>query len=233
MTKSVEEFEDCLIEVLYIVCYILCRLKLKGQAMEFNIKLQQLRKQKNLTQEDLASALYVSRTAISKWESGRGYPNIDSLKEISKFFDITIDELLSGEELLYIAKEDSKQKRKQIIDLVYALLDSSTSLFLFLPFFGQKADGVIQEVSLLELGLMSSYLKCVYFVVVLGIIGFGILTLALQKCNNHFWMEYKSKMSLLLNAVGVVLFIVCAEVYAAVFLFVFLFIKVFMMINKQ
>lgn len=54
--------------------------------MEFGEKLQGLRKSKNLTQEELAEALYVSRTAISKWESGRGYPNIDSLKEISNFF---------------------------------------------------------------------------------------------------------------------------------------------------
>ena len=38
------------------------------------------------TQEELAEALFVSRTAISKWESGRGYPSIDSLKEISTFF---------------------------------------------------------------------------------------------------------------------------------------------------
>ncbi|MEG2626288.1 MAG: bacitracin resistance transcriptional activator BcrR, partial [Christensenella sp.] len=53
--------------------------------MEFNEKLQELRKNKNLTQEQLAEQLYVSRTAISKWESGRGYPSIDSLKEISKY----------------------------------------------------------------------------------------------------------------------------------------------------
>ena len=38
--------------------------------MEFNEKLQELRKRKGLTQEDLAAAIFVSRTAISKWESG-------------------------------------------------------------------------------------------------------------------------------------------------------------------
>ena len=78
--------------------------------MEFHEKLQELRKQKGLTQEELAESLYVSRTAISKWESGRGYPNIDSLKAISKFFSVTIDELLSGEEVLTLAEEEQKQK---------------------------------------------------------------------------------------------------------------------------
>ena len=54
--------------------------------MEFNEKLQELRKNKGLTQEELAQILYVSRTAISKWESGCGFPNIESLKSISKYF---------------------------------------------------------------------------------------------------------------------------------------------------
>ena len=81
--------------------------------MEFNEKLQKLRKQKGLTQDELAQALFVSRTAVSKWESGRGIPNIDSLKAISNFFGVTIDELLSGGELLIIAEEDAKQKEKQ------------------------------------------------------------------------------------------------------------------------
>lgn len=54
--------------------------------MEFHEKLQELRKQNEMTQEELAKVLYVSRTAISKWESGRGYPNIESLKAIAGFF---------------------------------------------------------------------------------------------------------------------------------------------------
>ena len=78
--------------------------------MELNEKLQELRKQKGLTQEELAEALYVSRTAISKWESGRGVPSIDSLKAISKYFSVSIDFLLSGEELLEIAGEDLKKR---------------------------------------------------------------------------------------------------------------------------
>ena len=71
--------------------------------MEFHERLQELRKQKGLTQEELAQALFVSRTAVSKWESGRGYPNIDSLKAISAFFSVTIDELLSSKEALTLA----------------------------------------------------------------------------------------------------------------------------------
>ena len=123
----------------------------KSMPMEFHEKLQELRKQKGLTQEELAAALFVSRTAISKWESGRGYPNIDSLKAIAKFFGVTIDQLLSGDELLTIAQEDSKQKESHLRDLVFGLLDCSTAMFFFLPFFGQKTNGLIREVSLLSL----------------------------------------------------------------------------------
>ena len=96
--------------------------------MEFNEKLQELRKQKGLTQEQLAEYLYVARTALSKWESCRGYPNIDSLKAIAKFFEVTIDELLSGDELLTIAEEDTKQKERMIRDLVFGLIDCGMAL---------------------------------------------------------------------------------------------------------
>ena len=83
--------------------------------MEFNEKLQELRKSRGLTQEELAEKLYVSRTSVSKWELGRGYPNIDSLKAISGFFSVTVDELLSPTE--------AERGKKGFGDLVFGSLD--------------------------------------------------------------------------------------------------------------
>lgn len=199
--------------------------------MEFHEKLQELRKNRGLTQEELAEVLYVSRTAISKWESGRGMPNIESLKAISKFFKVSLDDLLSGEELLVIAEDDHKQKELYIRDLMYGLLDCSMALLLWLPFFGQSADGVIQEVSLLALTEIQLYLKILYFIFVVGMTVFGILTLCLMNCNYVFWTQNKNKGSLLLNAMGVFLFIISQQPYAAVFVFVFLIMKVLMLIK--
>ena len=201
--------------------------------MEFNEKLQELRKQRGLTQEELAGKLFVSRTAISKWESGRGYPNIDSLKAIAKFFSVTIDELLSGEEVLTIAEEDSKAKEGRIRDLVFGLLDCSAAMFLFLPFFGQTVDGAIREVSLLALSDIAPYMRTAYFLAVLGIVVVGVLTLALRGWNAAFWVRHRSLLSLLFNSFGVLLFILSPQPYAAAFLFIFLVIKVLILTKRQ
>ena len=199
--------------------------------MEFNEKLQELRKNKGLTQEELAEALYVSRTAISKWESGRGYPSIDSLKAIAKYFSVTIDELLSSDEIMSIAQEDNKQKENHFRSLVFGLLDICVLMFFFLPFFGQKANGVVQEVSLFSLNGIATYLSVAYDIVVIAIITFGIATLAFQNCKKAFWLKNKDKISLILNATAVLLFIISSQPYAGAFLFVFLIIKSMMLVK--
>ena len=201
--------------------------------MEFNEKLQELRKQKGLTQEELAEALYVSRAAVSKWESGRGYPNIDSLKEISRFFSVTIDDLLSGSEILTIAEEDQKQKNSLLLDLVFGLLDLSVSMFLFLPLFGQREHDTVYEVSLLALSNIAPYLMGAYIIIIAGMILWGILTLALQNCNGKFWVNYKRRISFLLGGSGTLLFIVSMQPYAAALLFIFLSIKILIFVKKQ
>ena len=193
--------------------------------MEFCEKLQELRKQKGLTQEELAAALYVSRTAVSKWESGRGYPNIDSLKAIAALFSVTVDDLLSGERLLSVAEEEGKRKQTLIQDLVYGLLDLSVALFLFLPLFGEKAENTVRAVSLLSLCAIAPYVRAAYLAAVTVSVTVGILTLALQTCPCALWHKSKRALSLGLGGSAVLLFIVGSQPYAAALLFVFLVIK--------
>ena len=201
--------------------------------MEFNEKLQGLRKQKGLTQEELAEKLYVSRTAISKWESGRGYPNIESLKEIAKFFSVTVDELLSSGEVLTIAEEDSKLKEKHFRDLIYGLLDLCIAMLLFLPFFAEKADGIISSVSLITFAGIQTYLKIAYLAIVISMIVMGILTLALQNCQWVAWVKSKTTISLILGVIAVLVFMISTQPYAAVFAFALLAIKALLLIKRQ
>ena len=199
--------------------------------MEFNKKLQELRKLKGLTQEELAGSLYVSRTAISKWESGRGYPNIESLKAIAKFFSVTLDELISTDEALTIAEADGKQKKNHLRDLVYGLLDVSIALLLFLPFFGEKGSQIIQSVSLISLSGVLPYLKVLYLSAVIATIVMGILTLALQNCQAVWWLKSKAEASLTLGAILSLLFIISSQPYAAAFTFLLLIIKTLILIK--
>lgn len=200
--------------------------------MEFHEKLQQLRRQKGLTQEELSQALFVSRTAVSKWESGRGYPNIDSLKEISKFYGVTIDELLSCREVLNLAEEDHRQRQRQARDLVFGLLDLSTAILFFVPLFAQRIGERIQPVSLLDLTEIAFYLKASYMAAVMGMTVLGILTLALQNHTGRIWQRCKRTVSLLLNGLCALLFVVSLQPYGAVLVLLFLFIKAVLLLKK-
>ena len=202
----------------------------KGSAaVEFGEKLQLLRKDKGLTQEELSSALYVSRTAVSKWESGRGYPGIDSLKQIAKYFCVSLDELLSGEQLLSIAQKEQRQKQSRLCDLVVGLLDVSAILLLLLPLFRESADGVVGGVALFALSSVSPVLKAVYCVLVAVTALFGIAILALQNWEWCHWMRYKGFLSLGLNLVCAVAFVLGLHPYAAVYMLFVLILKVILL----
>lgn len=64
--------------------------------MNFGENLQKLRKGKNISQENLAEVLQVSRQTIGKWENGTTYPETECLMQISDFFGVSIDTLLKG-----------------------------------------------------------------------------------------------------------------------------------------
>ena len=79
--------------------------------MTFAQKLKALRTQAGMTQEQLAEAIYVTRAAISKWETGRGYPGVDSLKLIAQTFGVSIDELISEDDVQAKRMLDAKKSK--------------------------------------------------------------------------------------------------------------------------
>lgn len=193
--------------------------------MEFNEKLQELRKSKGLTQEELAEKLYVSRTAVSKWESGRGYPNIDSLKEISMFFSVSIDELLSSEKLLFIAEKENKTNIKNICDLLFSIIDLFYVFLIVLPLYPDTVNGFVYSVSLLNYTEISEFNKIIYFISFFSLIILGILKLIFTKVKKERFNNILTVASVVLNILIVLLFAITREVYALILVFIFLITK--------
>ena len=195
--------------------------------MEFSEKLQELRKSRSMTQEELAEALYVSRTAISKWESGRGYPSIDSLKEISRFFSVTIDELICSDEMITVAENDKKEFVSKYISLICNALDILLAILLFIPAFGNGPSSS-ETVSLLGLSGITPWLKIV-FVVIIGItILNGICGVIIANFDKPVWNRHRLVTGVVLSILSVTVFIVTRQPYAGIVCFAFLVIKGFL-----
>lgn len=193
--------------------------------MEFHEKLQDLRKQKGLTQEEAAQRLFVSRAAVSKWESGRGYPNIDSLKALAELYDVTIDELLSVRQTMTGVKEEQKRSSK-MRDRLFGIMDCCGLLYLFLPLFAERSLGVVRAVSLLELTDAPGFMKFAYVFYVMALSGLGVLALF----RPH---KRTSVASMIFSALGVLLFSISLQPYGVAFTFIFLMVKVFLLIKRK
>ena len=193
--------------------------------MEFNEKLQELRKNKGLTQEELAEILYVSRTAISKWESGRGYPNIESLKEISKFFDVSIDDLLSGEKLLSIAEKENKSNIRNMCDLLFGIVDLFSFILVALPLYPNTIDGFVYSVNLLNYTQISSINLNFYWFMFVSLFAVGVIKIILTKTKAEKGNKILITLSIALNIFIVIFLALTREVYAVVIAFLLLLVK--------
>ncbi len=193
--------------------------------MEFNEKLQELRKKKGLTQEELAEALYVSRTAISKWESGRGYPSIDSLKDISKFFSVSIDDLLSGEKLLSLAERENKSNIRNMCDLLFGIVDLFAVILVVLPLYPNTIDGFVYSVNLLNYIQVSEFNKLVYWIIFILLMIIGILKVIITRIKAEKSNKILIEVSIAISILTVLFLALTREVYAVVVAFLLLLVK--------
>lgn len=125
--------------------------------MTFGEKLKKVRTDNGLTQDELAEKIFVTRTAISKWETDKGYPSIDSLKELSSLFKISIDELISDADVENKRLLDEAKSRR-FYWCAMACLALTTALAITYYF------------------TQVSYLYVISIVGVVGYIAFGLLS---------------------------------------------------------
>ena len=193
--------------------------------MEFSEKLQELRKSRGLTQEELAEALYVSRTAISKWESGRGYPSIDSLKEISNYFSVTIDDLLSGEKLLTIAEKENKSNIRNMCDLLFGIVDVLSFTLIVLPLYPNPIEGYIFSVNLFAYTETTVFNRLIYWMMFIALIVVGVAKILLTQFKIEKGQKIMTGSSMVLSILTVLFLAMTRVAYAITVAFLLLIIK--------
>mgnify|MGYP004606457995 FL=1 len=193
--------------------------------MEFHEKLQELRKSRSLTQEELAEALFVSRTAISKWESGRGYPSIDSLKEISSYFSVSIDDLLSGEQLISIAEKENKSNFNRVCDLLLGFVDLFSLMLIFLPLYPKPVNGYIYSVNLLGYVDSNTFIIRIYWALFISLTITGIVKILMVYFKFEKGKKAVTFISVGLSIIAVLFLAMAREPYAITVTFLLLLIK--------
>lgn len=110
-------------------------------------------------------------------ESGKGYPNIESLKCISKLFSVTIDELLSSDELITLAECENRSHIKKTYSFISGIIDIMAVVFIVLPLYEKLVDDYIYSVNLLSFTDTTNINLFIYWLVFICIIELGIARL--------------------------------------------------------
>lgn len=201
--------------------------------MEFHEKLIELRKKKEMTQEQVAAALFVSRTAVSKWESGKGYPNIDSLKSVSRLYEVTIDDLLSGEELMILATRENQSNLLRMRRMIFASLDIMAVLLIFLPLYGQPLGVHVITVSLLALTDITPVMRAVYYGGILGLGFLGVIHAVLFAMHIDRALEGMKIASVLASVIVIMFFIMTRQPYVTAMLFMLFLMKILLLLPAK
>ena len=196
--------------------------------MELSEKIKKIRNDNKLTQEQFAEKMLVSRTAVSKWENGTCYPSIDSLKYMFKTFNVSLDKLLSNEEILEIANNENKNNISKYNSLLFSLLDIIRIIFIFLPLYSYKTNDYIYSVSLFDSNDLGTTLKIIFMLIFIIFLVLGIIELIFNfKGNNRLI----NKISMFLDIISIFFLLFTRQPYLIALMFIIFIIKIIMLIN--
>lgn len=198
--------------------------------MELSEKIQKLRKEHNMTQEQFAEKLFVSRTAVSKWETGRGMPSMESLQMIAKLFHITLDELLSTEEIVVIAESENKENIKRFASYMDGIINLAALLALLLPLYKMEDNGFFYSVPLYQL---VGWQGLVFWIAPIIMMLCGIVELLLIGREQEKLIRIISAVGTIAHVSAIMLLIVSGHPYPTVLLFFLFALKVVLLLKKR
>lgn len=197
--------------------------------MEVNKKIQKLRKENNLTQDQLAERLGVSKTYIARIENGKILPSVKDIKNIARILDVNVSDLTSFDDLIFIAENDNYNRLDRKTTLFFAILDILSISFIFMPFY-VKNNNVM---TLIELKPLSSLLYIAYLVLLIVSFIVGVLEIIFSANNKKNKLKNVKIISVVVYAFSILIFALSKQSYITAFLFLFLMIKILFLLNLE
>ncbi len=196
--------------------------------MDFGEKLKALRTERGLTQEQLAAKLYVSRTAVSKWETGGGSPNLDSLQVVARLFDVSVDDLLSTDDLIVLARDERRSTARSSGMLSFGLLDVLAVVFAFIPLYGVDDGSFVRMANLADYGASVDFGAsfAVMAAAVVSLMFVGAVEILLAAAGSRRAARIVALVGFAVQALAVVLFASTMQPYATTLMFALLLAKV-------
>ena len=140
--------------------------------MDFNEQIKRLRKENNLTQEEMAKKLNVTRQAISNWENNRNLPDFEMIILIAETFDVSLDELILGDKKMNKIEQtlinDGKRTRAAKFNMVSTIIGSAFIIFFLISAASVSyidSSGILHEnFFLIPLGYLSLFVGIVIII---------------------------------------------------------------------
>ena len=200
---------------------------LKGGASH-GFRREALRTERGLTQEQLAARLYVSRTAVSKWETGGGSPNLDSLQAVARLFDVSVDDLLSADDLIVLARDERRSTARSSGMLSFGLLDVLAVVFAFIPLYGVDDGSFVRMANLADYGASVDFGAsfAVMAAAVVSLMFVGAVEIVLAAAGSRRAARIVALVGFAVQALAVVLFASTMQPYATTLMFALLLAKV-------
>ena len=197
--------------------------------MEVTKKIQKLRKENNLTQDQLAERLGVSKIYVARIENGKILPSVKDIKNIARILDVNVSDLTSFDDLIFAAESDNYNKLDRKTTLFFAILDILSISFIFMPFYVKNNNAM----TLIELKPLSSLLYIAYLVLLIVSFIVGVLEIIFSANNKKNKLKNVKLISVVVYTLSILIFALSKQSYITAFLFLFLMIKILFLLNLE